>query len=159
MKIIFLDVDGVLNHRGSFAPGMPGGSRRIAPECVTELNRIVESTGADIVVSSTWRQDPDYIRVLRAAGVKGRILGKTVHGIRGIDGNFLVGTCRGDEIQEWLAANEPDAFVILDDDSDMAHLMPSLVHTSFDTGLTREHADDAIARLSTPDNGKPGEKP
>ena len=102
----FSMLTGVLNHRGSFAPGMPGGSRRIAPECVAELNRIVESTGADIVVSSTWRQDPDYIQVLRAAGVNGRILGKTVHGIRGIDGNFLVGTCRGDEIQEWLTANQ-----------------------------------------------------
>ena len=56
------------------------------------------------------------------------------------------------------ATNQPDVFVILDDDSDMAHLMPRLVRTSFDAGLTWEHANAAIAMLSTPDNGKPGEK-
>jgi hypothetical protein len=151
VKVIFLDVDGVLNHRGSFAPGMPGGSKRIAPECVAQLNHIVAITGASIVVSSTWRMDPDYIEVLRAAGVRGRILGKTPNGIHDIKGGLLVGTCRGDEIQEWITANEPDAFVILDDDSDMAHLLPHLVHTSFDAGLTKEHADEAIERLSTPD--------
>ncbi len=150
MKVIFLDVDGVLNHRGSFASGMPGGSKRIAPECVAVLNSIIERTGADIVVSSTWRGDPNYVRVLRDAGVRGRIIGRTPDSARKIEGTVLFSSCRGEEIQQWITENGVDQFVILDDDSDMAHLLPRLVQTSFDGGLTPDHADRAVGMLNDP---------
>jgi hypothetical protein len=44
---------------------------------------------------------------------------------------------RGEEIQAWLTEN-PDVtqFVILDDDSDMAHLIDHLVQTDHKVGLT-----------------------
>jgi len=42
-KILFLDFDGVLNH----------GAGPFHPECVRELNRITDMTGAEIVVHSS----------------------------------------------------------------------------------------------------------
>lgn len=55
MKVLFLDVDGVLNshtHRGQERPGSMMG---MAQEHVDELARVVRDTRCQIVVSSTWR--------------------------------------------------------------------------------------------------------
>lgn len=56
---------------------------------------------------------------------------------------------RGREIQAWLAAQcEIESFVILDDSDDMEHLSGRLVQTTFDDGLSAEHAAAAIRLLS-----------
>jgi predicted mannosyl-3-phosphoglycerate phosphatase (HAD superfamily) len=61
VKVIFLDIDGVLCNHESISAGY---KTRTAPEqdpygphvdCVAALNRIIKETGAKIVVSSTWR--------------------------------------------------------------------------------------------------------
>jgi hypothetical protein len=57
---------------------------------------------------------------------------------------------RGHEIQAWLDSH-PEKFervVILDDDYDMAHLLPKLVGCNGNEGLTAEKADIAIGILS-----------
>lgn len=58
MRIVFLDFDGPIipimshtNHRVS------GKGTQAWSACVLALNRITETTGARIVVSSTWRWD------------------------------------------------------------------------------------------------------
>ena len=62
-KIIFLDVDGVLNN-GSWAMEMyDKGIRTYRDDILYEpalerLKRIVDATNAYIVVSSSWRQIP-----------------------------------------------------------------------------------------------------
>lgn len=150
MKIIFLDVDGVLNHRGSFEKGMPSGSKRIAPECVAVLNSIIDRTGASIVVSSTWRHDDNIFDILRDAGVRGEFIGKTPEFNRRKikPGELYKPTLRGEEIQQWITDAEFDGpFVIVDDDNDMAHLLSKLVRTNFDAGLTQEHAELAVTLL------------
>ena len=56
---------------------------------------------------------------------------------------------RGLEIQKWLDKNPGvDKFIILDDDSDMVHLMSHLLQTDGEFGLTNEIADEAIKRLN-----------
>lgn len=155
MKIIFLDVDGVLNHRGSFGPGMPSGTKRIAPECVAALNSIVENTGASIVVSSTWRAYPNYSKILRDAGVSGSIIGRTPNTVR-FDGSSVNIRSRGEEIQQWITeAGYVEKFVILDDDDDMGDLLPMLVQTSFEAGLTESHANCAVKILGESVNTPP----
>ena len=60
-------------------------------------------------------------------------------------------TQRGTEIQAWLDAwrGEPvESFVILDDEGDMAHLLPRLVQTGWSTGLLHEHVQVARRLLS-----------
>jgi len=162
MKIVFLDFDGVLNSWAFFE--MTKGARaeegitdlerwvrKVDPAAVAELDRICTTAGADVVVSSTWRQLhalADLRQILERRGFTGRIIGKTPrlppHGVRSCP--------RGLEIQEWLdATRRPvESFVILDDDNDMEHLIDRLVLTSFRTGLTAGDADKAINVLRRP---------
>jgi hypothetical protein len=59
MKIVFLDIDGVLNHATTRSDVLPNGTEPlpipIAPECMARLNRLIAETGAKIVISSSWR--------------------------------------------------------------------------------------------------------
>ncbi len=143
MKVVFLDFDGVLNSH-DFCERVPGQCIiGIDPLAVAQVQRIVDATGAAIVISSTWRLLHKLIRLkdtLFDAGLRAKILGTTPN----------IGRERGHEIQAWIDATprDVDAFVILDDDSDMVHLMPRLVQTTFHHGLTSVEADCAIAMLN-----------
>jgi hypothetical protein len=59
MRIIFLDIDGVLNHcdtrSAALATAVEPLPLPIAPECMERLNRLVAETDAKIVISSSWR--------------------------------------------------------------------------------------------------------
>lgn len=91
MKIIFLDIDGVLNskkfyerrHRCHekgipFAVNWPFSD--IDPDSVDILNKVIKATNARIVMSSTWRlgETIDTLaNILHTVGVKGKLVGKT----------------------------------------------------------------------------------
>ena len=140
MKVIFLDIDGVLAIRSSLRKGCwqldPGG--------VGRLNRLVRETQAKIVVSSTWRigRTLDQLKeVLAEQGVK-------IEPIIGVTPRTQMNGCRGDDIQRWLTDNPGvEVFVILDDDADMLHLLPSLVKTDMVSGLTDHHVSLAKRKL------------
>lgn len=149
-KVIFLDIDGVLVNRASYRlPNSGSADRAIAhPECVAALNAITEATtGAVIVVSSVWRAEgaPEMRGRLKGWGVHGEMIGVTPRLSR-TNGRVY----RGDEIQKWLddyTRHEISSFVILDDDSDMKHLLPRLVPTDTEQGLTMKDAQTAIEIL------------
>lgn len=158
--VIFLDIDGVLVTWGSLertAFKSPPSGIHAEPHkpCVEELNRIIRETGAKIVLSSTWRFTFDCALAVNKflfprMGVIGECIGVTPRGAVNPGGVIELSTPRGREIAAWLKENPTDKFVILDDDSDMEHLMAHLVFTSMREGLTREHADEAIKRLTLP---------
>jgi len=56
MKILFLDIDGVVNSRSTsnFHEPYP-----IDPHMALLIARIKLSTGCDVVLSSSWRYDPE----------------------------------------------------------------------------------------------------
>ena len=61
-KILFLDFDGVLNterhHEHCYENGIVPVDKygyAFDPEAVANLKRIIDETGADIVVSSSWK--------------------------------------------------------------------------------------------------------
>lgn len=148
MKVIFLDIDGVLVTLRSFAMGRSGLHAKADPDTVAALNTIIEATGASIVISSTWRLGRGGVGRMRDTlklwGCTGKVVDRTPDLPRPRE--------RGDEIQQWLDRREAqrgdvESFVILDDDADMAHLMPLLVQTEFERGLTTEHAEVAIRIL------------
>src|SRR3989344_1376879 len=58
IKIIFLDIDGVLVSYKSACQF--GHYRTFLPSSVDALNHILESTGAQIVISSAWRIQHDF---------------------------------------------------------------------------------------------------
>lgn len=135
MRVIFLDVDGVLNYcyTKAFAPS---GCIGVASEPLRVLKELVYRTNARIVLTSTWKRgwsrDPDLITPdgkyldskLRREGMK--ILDKTT------DHMFD----RGKGIKDWLAKHpEVTNWVVLDDDVfsdyEAEGIMPHLVQTSF----------------------------
>ena len=145
--IIFLDIDGVLVTRACYQVPDRSDSilRAFDPRCVLALQRIVSETQARIVVSSTWRQGThEQFQRLRdhiaAQGITAPVVGRTPE-FRGQD--------RGDEIADWLYGHPRiTRFVILDDDDDMGHLLPKLVRTDFEDGLTADHARRAVEMLN-----------
>jgi hypothetical protein len=146
VKVIFLDFDGVLNSRRFFAQRSGRSGERaddaLDPDAVARVNRIIERTGAKIVISSSWRMADPLARImtiLRLHGFTGEIVGTTP---------VLSGT-RGREIKEWLRANRGvTAYVILDDATDMDGLGARHVLTHPDEGLLDAHVDMACAALA-----------
>jgi hypothetical protein len=130
MRVIFLDMDGVMNSTrsaiglGGYGDIRPVGSpkqtkteARLDPVAVGILKRIVTTTHAKIVISSTWRfrseaESIDRFNTLfRALEFPEVCIGSTCH----VPSGF-----RGEEIRRWVR-DHPDVedYVILDDDSDM----------------------------------------
>ncbi len=144
MKVIFLDIDGVLNNREVSIRKKDEGCRVWDEKCIDRLNRITDETGAKIVISSTWRRSKDFYSIIKnEMGITGEIIGKT------IDYLLTPNPERGDEIEEWLSRHpEVTVFVILDDESDMAHLEFHHFQTETEFGLTDGQAEAAIRRLN-----------
>src|SRR5262245_22677615 len=103
-RVLFLDVDGVLNHEAAFTT-MKLGPAPIDPACVAQLDRVVEATGAKIVLSSAWRNLPGLERKLRdskALKHRRRSDWRTKHLASVSKGGVIIARVRGDEIAEWL---------------------------------------------------------
>lgn len=163
MKVIFLDFDGVLNvipqghddFGGIFHPGF-----------VENLGRIIDETGAKLVISSTWRHMgiERLHRMWKQRQYPGEIIGITPDLRWGTpeerlepgESNYV----RGDEIQAILDQKpEITNYVILDDDDDMLKSqLGNFVKTSTNInhpdcidigyGLTKECTNRAIRILN-----------
>ena len=145
-RIIFLDVDGVLNN-GSWAMEMYDKGIRVYRDgilyepALKRLKRLVDATGAMIVVSSSWRQIPTAYGQLRDWLFK--------YGMTIADITPYIGTCRGDDITAWFNRNPGEwSYVILDDEDDLGEHMSYLVQTEFDVGLIDTDVERAMIILS-----------
>lgn len=171
-RIVFLDVDGVLNNAEwrDFARRtnheIPIHMRRshwLDPEAVERLDRLLERTAAEVVLASSWRRrglEPMQ-EMLVGAGFRGRLIDHTPlpdqHDLalfRRLEGEERPADYawpRGYEIQQWLDAHaDVEAIVILDDSTRMRHLAPWQVRTSLLVGLLDEHVDRACEVLARP---------
>ena len=124
MKVIFLDIDGVLNNDIYFHNekiDLPYPLSEFSPSAVDLLNKLTDSTGAKLVISSDWRKDntlEGLKNIFSRVGITGEIIGKTPI----LRGNRLYGeTVRGDEINVWLVEthHKIEKYIILDDNNDM----------------------------------------
>jgi len=153
MKVIFLDVDGVLNYNACWKrkENWNQGWRVWDQECINQLNRIIKETGAKIVVSSDWRLSQDsYDELEFNMGITGEFIGET----QSLIYNPEI-ACRGDEIQLFLDDHKDelniDRWIILDDVDDFGdtNLRRYFIQTSFDKlGLTKKCANRAIKMLN-----------
>lgn len=153
MKVLFLDIDGVLNNlsdlldeKCTMGDKFHGGSRRgidmgFSDEAVEQLRRIVRETECDIVISSTWRIFSPLDNLQQGFFELG------IPSVIDVTPRSRCGF-RGVEVDMWLEGNiTVDSFAILDDDSDFFDVQP-LVETKFQTGLTSVEADKIIAILN-----------
>jgi len=104
MKVIFLDVDGVLNSSKTVERwrGLIGIDASLA----RRFAGLQQSTGANVVLSSTWRLSRTWRSTMRKNGVVG-VIDRTPD---------LPGRPRGEEIEAWLRHPEVEVYAILDDE-------------------------------------------
>jgi hypothetical protein len=125
MKVIFLDIDGVLNCPKTRNP-------RKFPYVVdrrllTRLQKLLERTGAKVVLTSSWRLDPIGLFAARHWGVP------------------FIGACpdkprspRCKEILDWLSEHpRVTRYAVIDDEDDELDELP-LFQPSGKTGITME---------------------
>lgn len=159
MKIVFLDIDGVLNYTQWYVsdrnPGnLDGKEGDIDPLCAGRVNLICEKTGAKIVLSSDWRIGWPYcIDRLEKAGIKqGLIIDKTPEHmwVEHASADLLDFTSRGSEIDDWLSRHsECDRYVILDDRKDFTEEQKiNFVHINSMHGIDDTDVDFAIQILN-----------
>lgn len=144
MNLIFLDIDGVMNHRHHFVRSTKHQLQEFCPRSERNLKRILTECDAKIVVSSSWRgnQTAEEMNhwLFSHYDLDPYVIGVTPR---------LVNRERGHEIQRYLdfAPHPVTHFVILDDDRDMVHLLPHLVQTDPKWGITDEKGAEAIRLL------------
>lgn len=128
MKVLFLDFDGVMNSHSSFSrlhrEGKVDCTWQWCPIATENLHQVFDAIpDLKVVISSSWRHhftlEQFQSTFFLADFGRDRVIDFTL--------DLPIGTCRGDEIQEWLTRHpETTAFVIVDDNSDMAHLKTDL---------------------------------
>lgn len=148
-KYLFLDIDGVLNHDEWFESD---GYRQnqsnwnvsmFDPKCVERVNKILEETGAELVVSSSWRGMKDLEEIFEGVGLPTKFHRTpyadnifNLNPIRDLysDDNDML-YWRGNEIKWWLEHNVVGtySYCILDDDCDMLdEQIPYFINTCGD---------------------------
>ena len=146
-RIIFLDIDGVLNTNESCNNGI-----FLLPDLVKRVNTLAWFTDSSIVISSTWRKRKDAIKYIKYA-----------FSIFNFDADFnenqlpweyttlgaymeRLGLNRADFIVEYLRDFKIDDFVIIDDNDyfwQIAGLSDNVVQTNPHYGFTEDDFDKA----------------
>ena len=146
MKIIFLDIDGVMNRLGSEeqqrTKHMYQGAVGWDEDLVKRFNKLLLDADAHWVLSSSWRHAERWRLDMFQMGtdVK-RLVDRTPH---------LPGEIRGKEIDLWLKKHPmAENYAIIDDDSDMLPWQGRhFFHTNYAEGLTPEIAERVRLHLS-----------
>jgi hypothetical protein len=160
MKVLFLDIDGVIvtnHHLSGLERNMQpwrdeAGYAHFCPRCLAHVEELVARTGASVVLSSTWRfflEDLDGVRRF----FRSRNIAFEIHDVTPLvdyyPGKPSRNADRGREIAAWLEAHpEATRYCILDDDPRiLPEQRPYWVRTTFHYGFTRAKLDAALRIL------------
>lgn len=165
-KIIFLDIDGVLNpihymncmyklwkaSNNEIKSHDEYGQLFLNHNCEA-LKKIIDETGAKLVISSTWRMAGmiEMVNMWKHRNLAGEIIGITPNEIDVVDsGNAFDELCRGHEIDLWMKRIDYKGnYVIIDDTPDMLKEQQGFfIKTNSYIGLTFKDADKAIEILN-----------
>lgn len=182
MKIIFLDIDGVLNCEDAYRSGecqyqewiwedgRKDHYQRFCSWSKDLLNRLIDETGAKIVISSTWRMSGiEFMRkVWELEEMSGEIIGITpslrTQGIsipRGMEIKYFLEedlkfshiNWNEDHQRESMERSGVENYIIIDDDSDMlygqrnhfVHVLPSPRNKR---GFNKKYYNEALKKLN-----------
>ena len=169
-KVIFLDVDGVLNSDRTLYEDIS-----LEDDLILNLKEIVDKTKAKIILSSSWRLSTEAVATLMDKLDKfGLVIsGMTCDGVdldllekyefdatkKYLDTKFdydenkqiKITYDRGAEIFKWLCYHDDCTYVVLDDE--IEDIKPYfnesvIVKTSYKTGLTKEDVKKAVQILN-----------
>lgn len=124
MKVLFLDIDGVLNRLGTKERfnGYLGVDKELLSRLLTWLK---ERPDVKVVLSSTWRLDPVFTKHLQMLGISWIDVTPDMHDLG-----------RGMEINHWLMKHlDVTHIAILDDIAIKGPMAQYLVQTSEKYGL------------------------
>lgn len=147
MKVIFLDIDGVLccprscvAHGGYPAAGNPVSWGKFDEVAVKMLQEAMRKTGAIVVLSSSWRSTVNLEALQWRLGIR----------IESVTREGTEAEPRGAQIHDWLIRNPGvESYAILDDDEDMLpDQMPHLCLTSKRNGFLLGHYEELLERLA-----------
>ena len=176
MKVVFLDIDGVLNSDSTLYENIS-----LEDNLIMNLKELIDRTGAKIILSSSWRTIPAATQKLmnKLDEFNLHLSGMTSEGVeasfieaigfkptkRFLDDRFgfelsenkepnkkyKMTFDRGAEIFKWLCDHDDCAYVILDDDmEDIKPYFKSkvLIKTRYETGLTKDDVEKAVKILN-----------
>jgi len=173
-KIIFLDIDGVLNHQKIYEERFKALNKEkyrdeygdlFCPTSAKLLNNLIEQLNTKIVISSTWRGSGFEVmkNMWRDRKMKGEVIGVTpiLHIIRGIEiedwlrqeRNFYHLNWDKNEQMKIMKKSKINNYIIIDDDSDMTynqrhqfiHVLPSPRNLS---GFNKRYFNKAAKTLN-----------
>lgn len=165
-KYLFLDIDGVLNHDSWFeSPEFKKckSNWRVSmfdPVCIQRVNRILQETGAKLVISSSWRDMKDLPEIFAGVGLPikfdttpyAEIIYPDLNPIQDVfSDEDDIRYWRGSEIKWYLDhnTNKDYTYCILDDDCDMLdEQLEYFICTSNPKGLTDKLTNRAIEILN-----------
>lgn len=151
--VIFLDFDGVVEtiywdkkEDGSFTLNSHklGHNELNNKQAIGWLNELYSHIPYDVVISSTWRismslEQLQDLLINSGFNPNIKVIGMTP----------ILHQQRGLEIQQWIDENNFNGkFIIIDDDSDMCHLLPLLVRCDCQLGFTIYDYNKALRLLS-----------
>jgi hypothetical protein len=127
MKVIFLDIDGVLNSTNT--PNPRKFPYMVDPKLLKRFKRLLQRAGAKVVLSSTWRYDPAGIFSAKYRDVPFMDVLPD-----------MPKRPRRDEVLAWLKTHpKVKRFVVIDDEDDELDQLP-LFQPSASTGLPEKIA-------------------
>ena len=166
MKVLFLDIDGVLNNGPTFdrmqanfdaassAPYFNSNPSSLRwqlfdPKCVKQINRVCQEPGAKVMMSSSWAVSSDYtweelLIWLKQQGLEVDIIDRTPRKLESLRINEI----------HWSLEEYPEitSFAVVDDNClngfGNGDLAPFMVQTKFDLGCTKKDADKLIEILN-----------
>lgn len=168
MKVIFLDIDGVLNseeysHRWYEENlGQKGHHIWVDEKVVDRLIGLVQKTGSYVILSSSWRRYNLRDTILALSEYSG--LEKILPYLIGVTPYLWQRGCRGDEIKRlidewssWIGLDlisekcrdeKIDNYVILDDDNDMLDEQKEhFIHVDWTVGLQDSDVEKCLKIL------------
>ena len=158
-KVLFLDIDGVLNTERQHWHCQMNGIEPIDrfgyafnPKAVANLANILTETGAEIVISSSWKSIglANIVDMWEYRGLPGKIIDTTPNTV---SDEFLLNAnlddmellpIRGMEIKEWLTnrGKQVSHYAIIDDESGMLPEQQShFVQTNPQFGITKKDVE------------------
>lgn len=161
MKLLFLDIDGVLNAHKSH----PNGYCGIIDSARAQFNRVMDMCpDVQVVVSSAWRyhvhngemnlKGLEELLLTHGLSVKDRIHGITDRDDAPPMGHWTEKTkewwseqglkWRKQQIHDYVNGHKPAKWVVIDD---LALDMPELVRTDADSGMNELHSIEIIERF------------
>lgn len=162
MKILFLDIDGVLNSSDNMSAQdqlyiinnsniyLDKYGVFFDERCVRWLRFIIEKTDCKIVISSAWRFAG--LKAMKAMwklrNLPGEVIDRTpFDASESTKNRYNEDSERGLEIQEWLDINKPENYCIVDDEIDMLSHQ-NFIRTDSEYGLNRRTALDIVKILN-----------